>query len=103
MWNRTTELDIRRAFTAFQPMTILEEARHTFVIVEHDPMLYEDAAEMVEYISNAQNAVSDESHKSACSGLRGSTRGSSKIDSISLKLANTAVQNETGGQRPGRY
>jgi hypothetical protein len=48
-----TELDIRRAFTSFQLMTILEENHHTFLIVEHDPLLYEDAAEMVEYI--AQN------------------------------------------------
>jgi DNA polymerase I len=47
------ELDIRRAFTSFQLMTILEENHHTFLIVEHDPLLYEDAAEMVEYI--AQN------------------------------------------------
>jgi DNA polymerase I len=46
-----TELDVRRAFTSFQLMTILEENHHTFLIMEHDPLLYEDAAEMVEYIS----------------------------------------------------
>ncbi|VVB68983.1 Uncharacterised protein [uncultured archaeon] len=38
-----TELEIRRAFTSFQLMTILEENLHSFLIVEHDPMLYEDA------------------------------------------------------------
>ncbi|MCK9441730.1 MAG: hypothetical protein M0Q13_09945 [Methanothrix sp.] len=47
-WNRTTEIDIRRAFTAFQLMIILKENHHRFLIIEHDPMLYEDATEMVE-------------------------------------------------------
>jgi hypothetical protein len=31
-----TELEIRRAFTSFQIMTILEENHHSFLIVEHD-------------------------------------------------------------------
>jgi len=31
------DLDIRRAFTVFQLMTILEEASHTLIIIEHDP------------------------------------------------------------------
>jgi hypothetical protein len=44
-----TELEVRRAFTVFQLMTILEENHHSFLIVEHDPLLYEDAGEMVEY------------------------------------------------------
>jgi hypothetical protein len=48
-----TDLDIRRAFTSFQLMTILEENHHSFLIVEHDPMLYEDAKEMVEYVGQA--------------------------------------------------
>ena len=39
------DLEIRRAFTAFQLLTILEEARHTLIFVEHDPTLYEDAEE----------------------------------------------------------
>jgi DNA polymerase I len=50
---RFTELDIRRGFTVFQLMTILEEACHSLIIVEHDPMLYEDAQEMAEYVSQA--------------------------------------------------
>jgi hypothetical protein len=37
-----TELDVRRAFTSFQLITILEENHHSFLIVEHDPLLYED-------------------------------------------------------------
>jgi DNA polymerase I len=58
---RFTDLDIRRAFTVFQLMTVLEEARHSIIIVEHDPMLYEDAAEMAEYISHALGDAAKES------------------------------------------
>jgi len=50
---RFTDLDIRRAFTVFQLMTVLEENHHTLLIVEHDPLLYEDASEMTEYVSKA--------------------------------------------------
>jgi DNA polymerase I len=42
-------------------MTILEENRHSFRIVEHDPMLYEDAGEMVEYLAQASKQTSKES------------------------------------------
>jgi hypothetical protein len=56
-----TDLEIRRAFTLFQLMTVLEEARHSIIIVEHDPTLYEDAAEMVEYISRALSDAAKES------------------------------------------
>jgi hypothetical protein len=31
------------SFTVFQLMTILEEARHSMIVIEHDPILYEDA------------------------------------------------------------
>ncbi len=55
-----TDLEVRRAFTTFQLMTILEEARHTLVVVEHDPMLYEDAAEMIEYVSHALSDAAKE-------------------------------------------
>jgi hypothetical protein len=48
---RFQDLEIRRAFTVFQLMTILEEARHSLIVIEHDPLLYEDAQEMVEYVS----------------------------------------------------
>ena len=41
-------------------MTILEEARHTLIIIKHDPLLYEDAKGMVEYVSQGlHNAVKD--------------------------------------------
>jgi hypothetical protein len=55
-----TELDIRRAFTSFQLMTILEENHHSFLIIEHDPLLYEDANEMVEYVAQALKQTSRE-------------------------------------------
>ncbi len=55
-----TELDVRRAFTSFQLMIILEENHHSLLIVEHDPMLYEDAKEMVEYVAQALKQTSKE-------------------------------------------
>jgi hypothetical protein len=36
---RFEDLEIRWAFILFLLMTILEEASHSIVIVEHDPML----------------------------------------------------------------
>ena len=41
-------------------MTILEEARHSLIIIEHDPILYEDSQEMVEYISQAMKQAAHE-------------------------------------------
>jgi DNA polymerase I len=41
-------------------MTILEENHHSFLIVEHDPLLYEDAEEMVEYLAQAFRQTSRE-------------------------------------------
>jgi len=49
--HRMTEMDIRRTFTAFQLMTILEEIQHTLVIIEHDPLLFEDQNELQDYVS----------------------------------------------------
>lgn len=54
------EVDVRRAFTSFQLLTILQENHHSFLIVEHDPMLYEDAKEMVEYVAQAFRQTSRE-------------------------------------------
>jgi len=55
-----TQLEVRRANTLFQLMTILEENHHSFRIVEHDTLLYEDAGEMVEYLSQALRQTSRE-------------------------------------------
>ncbi len=50
---RFVSLQVRRAFTVFQLIAVLEDSRHTLLIIEHDPLLYEDAEEMVEYVSQA--------------------------------------------------
>lgn len=55
-----TEMEIRRAFTSFQLMTVLEENHHSFLIIEHDPMLYDDAGGMVEYVAQALKQTSRE-------------------------------------------
>ena len=41
-------------------MAILEEARHSLIILEHDPLLYENAQEMTEYISQALHDAAKE-------------------------------------------
>ena len=43
---RSPSFQVRRSFTVFQLLTILEEAHHTVIFVEHDPGLYEDAGQM---------------------------------------------------------
>jgi hypothetical protein len=58
---RFTELDVRRAFTAYQLMTILKEAYQTLIILEHDPSLFEDASEMAEYVGQALKESSNDS------------------------------------------
>ena len=60
---RFTDLEVRRAFTVFQLMTVLEEASHSIILIEHDPTIYEDAAEMVEYVSRA---LSDAANRRLC-------------------------------------
>jgi hypothetical protein len=57
---RFQDLEIRRAFTVFQLMTILEEARHSLILIEHDPLLYEQAVEMTEYISKSMSDAAKE-------------------------------------------
>jgi hypothetical protein len=41
-------------------MTILEEAHHSLIIVEHDPIFYEDAQDMTGYIAKALKQASYE-------------------------------------------
>jgi len=41
-------------------MTILGEARHSLILIEHDPLLYEDAREMTEYVSHALSDAAKE-------------------------------------------
>jgi DNA polymerase I len=40
---RSAHFEVRRSFTLFQLLSILREAHHTIIFVEHDPSLYEDA------------------------------------------------------------
>ena len=51
---------VRRAFTSFQLMIILEENHHSFLIVQHDPLLYEDAGHMVECVAQHLRQTSRE-------------------------------------------
>ena len=57
---RFTGLEIRRGFTTFQLMAILEEEHHSLIIIEHDPILNEDSLEMVEYVSQAMRQAAQE-------------------------------------------
>ncbi len=60
MDRRFEALEVRRAFTVFQLMTVLEQNHHTIVIIEHDPLLYEDGQEMTEYVSQAMRECAKE-------------------------------------------
>lgn len=40
LYRRFEDLNIGRAFTVFQLMTILEEAHHSLNLIEHDPLIY---------------------------------------------------------------
>lgn len=39
-------------------MIILEEDRHSLIIIEHDPMLYEDATGMIDLVSQEMSDAS---------------------------------------------
>jgi hypothetical protein len=58
---RTAEFDIRRAFTSSQLLSILDDAHQTFVFLEHDPSLFAESEEMIEYVSIALRELSRES------------------------------------------
>jgi hypothetical protein len=57
---RFQDMEIRRAFSAFQLMTILEEARHSLILIEHDPQLYEDASGMRDLATQAMRDAAKE-------------------------------------------
>lgn len=56
----STCFDVRRAFTAHQLLTIIREAYHTIVMVEHDPGVYEGAEELVGPVARALKEISRE-------------------------------------------
>jgi len=50
---RSVNIEVRRAFTAFQLLTILKESYHTIIFVEHDPSLYDGAEDVVDAVARA--------------------------------------------------
>jgi DNA polymerase I len=50
---RSAHFEVRRAFTVFQLLTILREAHHTILFIEHDPSLYEDAGPRLPEVAGA--------------------------------------------------
>ena len=48
-------------------MTILEEAYHALIIIEHEPILFEDSAKMVDYVSHAMKQAAHEATVLLCS------------------------------------
>lgn len=57
----STNFEIRRAFTAHQLFTILKDAAHTVVLVEHDPTLFEGAEKMLVPVAGALRDTGRES------------------------------------------
>ena len=58
---KSKNFDVRRGFTAHQLFTILREASHTVIFVEHDPSLFDGAMEMLEPIGSALKECARES------------------------------------------
>jgi len=57
----STNFEIRRAFTAHQLLSVLREASHTIVLVEHDPTLFEGAEKMLAPVAGALKDAGRES------------------------------------------
>jgi len=61
MSRTSSNFEVRRAFTAHQLFTTLREAAHTIVFVEHDPSLFDGAAEMAGPVADALREAGRES------------------------------------------
>lgn len=97
---RTAEFDIRRAFTSSQLLSILDDAHQTFVFLEHDPSLFAESEEMIEYVSIALRELSRESTVLLYSPAFDATlRAISKKADRIFYFENTAG----GGSARGRY
>jgi hypothetical protein len=60
--NRSSKnFEVRRAFTAHQLFTILKEVSHTVLLLEHDPTLFDGAAEMIPQIAGMLKDIGRES------------------------------------------
>jgi hypothetical protein len=53
--------DIRRAFTAHQLFSMLKEAAHTIILIEHDPTLFDGAEKMIPPVAGALKDAGRES------------------------------------------
>lgn len=58
---RDADFEIRRSFTSSQLLTILEEAHHTFIFFEHDPNLFSEDDDVIEYVSMALRDLANRS------------------------------------------
>jgi len=56
----SANFDVRRAFTAHQLLTILQEAAHTVIFIEHDPTLFDGAWNMVAPLAGALGEIGRE-------------------------------------------
>ena len=56
----STNFEVRRAFTAHQLFTILKEASHSVVLVEHDPTMFDGAETMIPPVAGALRDVGRE-------------------------------------------
>jgi len=60
--SRTSKnFDVRRAFTAHQLFSMLKEAAHTIILVEHDPTLFDGAEKMLPSVAGALKDAGRES------------------------------------------
>lgn len=60
--NRSSKnFEVRRAFTAHQLFTILKEASHTVLLLEHDPTLFDGAEEIMPQIAGMLRDIGRES------------------------------------------
>ncbi|MDD1672988.1 MAG: hypothetical protein LUP99_01085 [Methanomicrobiales archaeon] len=55
-----TYLDIRRSFTAFQLLRILEEAHQTFIFLEYDATLFDEDDHLLENLPSAMRDASQQ-------------------------------------------
>jgi hypothetical protein len=55
-----THLDIRRSFTAFQLLRILEEAHQTFIFIEYDATLFEEDDHLLENLPSVMRDASQQ-------------------------------------------
>jgi DNA polymerase I len=58
---QSKNFDVRRGFTAHQLLTMLREAAHTVVFIEHDPTLFDQAMNMLEPLAGTLKDLSRDS------------------------------------------